>query len=78
MDDDYRIVRLQYFNEKAVVSIERWIIERRVRGWFGKRWRRLRREYGDDEFDSLDDARACIQRLKSGAPRHKWTRAVIP
>lgn len=74
---DYRIVRREWYDEKGAVAQAMWHVEEWRRGWFREAWRPLKHGvcYGMDcfdtttEFDSLEDAKACIERLKAGAPR---------
>ena len=80
--DQYRIAHMQYFNEKAVVTMEHWIVEEWKRGVVGYSWKTLGHyDYVDSwtptEFKSLDDACECIERLKDGTARSKWVRKLV-
>lgn len=76
--DEFRIVHQQYFNEKAVVTMEHWQVQQWKRGHFaGYRWKALGQYYyggawGPTQFSSLEDARACIEKIKAGNPRCEW------
>ncbi len=74
MVGEYRIVRTQYFNEKAVVSHEKLIVQRLSKTMFGEMWKPLEHYFyieckKETEFDSIEEAREFIERLKAGTPR---------
>lgn len=79
MSDPFRIVHCRYFSEKGLVVLQHWRVERWTKGLLRHSWRPLRGAYGQSptEFDSLDDARECIERIMSGTPRSAWVREPV-
>ena len=77
---EFRICHCRWFNEKAEVTIELWRIEERTRGIFGYSWKTLGAHHWSSggsywmptEFESLEDARAAIERIKNRMPRNEW------
>jgi hypothetical protein len=79
--NSYRIVYVQYFDDKAVSSMEHYLVERWVKGFFGGRWQ----EFGADSysgwsptrFASVEDARAFVARIATGKPRLEWVHTPV-
>lgn len=81
----YRIVHRQWFDEKASPTKEVWLVEEWRRGLFGYRWKALSQSNWDayepyntqTEFSSLEDAKACIERMRAGAARLEYVHTVV-
>lgn len=77
---EFRIVNCRYFNEKAEVTIEHWSVQQWTKGLLGYSWKTIggqRYSSGGSyfvpaEFKSLEDARACLERIKNKTPRNEW------
>lgn len=83
---EYRIVRRQYFDMRAICTMDAYYVERWQRGWFsGYSWRPLEHCVGGPgdsyavptDFKTVDDARAFIERLKAGVPRFQHVKTVV-
>jgi hypothetical protein len=83
---DYRIVRRQYFDARAICTSDLYYVERWERGLLGRyRWRPLVHCTGGPgdsytvptDFKTAEDASAFIQRLEAGAPRFEHVKTVV-
>lgn len=77
MSAEFRIVHRRYFNAKGVVTMQHWRVEQWTKGVFYSAWEPLGSGTWPTEFDSLDDARECIERIQNKTPISQWVAETV-